>query len=222
MTRRTALLLVCGVAGTLLLAQLHPNPPGRITSAVSKAKSEQRKTVRLIPPEVLYAEVTSLDDVLRAYTVVRARLVSRTSMVGPDGNQIWTLCRFQVLDLLHGQLPSTASTSTPPDRLGPLTKEQFLVRNLGGKVTIDDVEVDGTDYRYPEFRVDRQYLLFISFKTAGFGPNSRVGEIEIGPQGVLEVDSDGKFIPPRSRSILYDALNSKVGNVESLKAFLYR
>ncbi|MFN2454654.1 MAG: hypothetical protein ABR577_10590 [Pyrinomonadaceae bacterium] len=179
------------------LSQTMPEK-GRLKWHAQKAKAKGQQEVFLSGPIVEYdgsASSISTDELLSDYTVVEARPIDARSSFS-DSNEIITWYKFKILDTLSRQNSpacNSCPTPEPPQELLPLQVDEFLVSKVGGSLMIDGVKVTMLEGGFPPFKINQEYLLFISKHESG------VTEIAGGPIGVFNITGDGALTPINSQ-----------------------
>lgn len=187
---------------------------------LAKLRNERKITIRSSYGTSLYAVFRDMETAAALSTIVVARPVAEVGRLSKEGH-IVTSYKFQTVETLSEPGPSkrpfTFSGEIPAE-LGALGDGEYMATVRGGTKEIDGVEVTMKYDDYELFSLGKEYLLFLEFDTTG-----RLGAIQMGPLGALEVGGDGTLSTmDRSESREFkQMINSRFGNsVKSLKAFL--
>ncbi|MBZ5551706.1 MAG: hypothetical protein LAO21_03220 [Acidobacteriia bacterium] len=184
-----------------LYAQPDKRDETRLQRHVRLAKEKGATSVEMTSPLPNYAEVDSLDQAMWSSAVLVVKLQDQTSVPSSSEDAIWTWYKLKVLrDLSDTPLPK--ETALPPNvpleipaSILPLKGDEVLIRDTGGTVTVDGVEVRGKPL-YEGFRKDGVYLLFADL--TGFSNSetlTRFGRPAFGPYGIFKVDAGGQIQP---------------------------
>lgn len=191
------LLIIIGAITALSIkrqqAKKEQEERGTVSSLVKQAKANGTQEVVLPIPEVNYGgSDTDMDKALLNYKVVVAEPIEQRSYY--DGSSsVSTWYKFRIVEVLSKNEPPPCSEcfiGEPPSEMLPLNSDEFLLGKLGGTVLIDGVRVTTPDgLRYPGFKRNKRYLLFVSIDTSG------VARTVAGPAGVFTIDEDGSLKP---------------------------
>jgi len=206
-------LLAVGVIRTASKVQNKELPiKGRLQWFAKEAKNEGRQKVTIPAPITEYAgsaATISLDEASSSSTVVVAHLVEKRSYQ-EDGNNVVTWNKFMIDEVFTEakELPCPACLPpNPPAEMLPLQSGEFLIPKSGGRMTVDGVEIEQLDFRFPEFYQSHRYLLLLQLYPSG------VASIAGGPVGVFTVDKNGKALPlTESEHRLRKDFQEKYGN----------
>ena len=147
-----------------------------------------------------------LNQLLDKYTIVVAQPIAEKGYVDNSEN-IRSWQKFKILEMLSQALPLPSFVSlTVPEELSPIKDDEFVIHREGGRVTIDGVEVTGSEENIPELKKSRKYLLLLSLN-----PSTRVAQLVLGPQSILPVKSND-ILDPQSGHILGYVLETFHGN----------
>ena len=190
---------------------------GRVAVALEDAKATGKRDVQLPASIPYYASVTSLDDALSHYTTVLAAPIRSESRVSSDSRNIITWYKLHIVEVLSEpkevlKCSSCFSLTDVPTELLPINEDEIVVAKNGGSIITDDIKITSNDFTYPELKLSQQYLLFLSLDR-----HTRVASAELGPKGVLVVDSDGGIegINAQNSQLAKD-LKSRYGNVDKI------
>ena len=201
----TALLFLASVGAALM--QTETGHATRLAEHVARAKARGMKQVEMPAPQPTYAEVNSLSEALRYYTLVTAEVVGSQSVASSDEYQIFTLYKFRVLDNLSNKpLPAVEAMPEAAESLLPISSGEFVLRMQGGEVERDGIRVRSRGDT-PPFTSAKQYMLFLAFHPDAAG----LASLEIGPAGVYTVEK-GKIVPLEGRSRLASDLHASYKN----------
>lgn len=152
-------------------------------AAVAKAKGD--KQITFSAGIYRYVQVKDFDDALKHFAVIVGQPIERKSY-GMDSRTITTWYRFRVLETISTRDNTSCVTCPqapdPPSDLVTTSANEILVPKNGGSVMLDGIKLTSVEAEFPEFQSERQYLLFLGLNTS-----SRVGMLQLGPNGVLEV-----------------------------------
>lgn len=187
---------------------------------LAKLRNERKVTVPASHRTSMFAEYADIETAVALSTIVVARPVAAVGRLNEEGH-IVTSYKFQTVETLSepgpSKYPFTFSGEIPAE-LGALGDGEYMVTVRGGTKEIDGVEVTMKYDDYELFSLGKEYLLFLEFDTTG-----RLGGLEMGPLGALEIGGDGT-LSTMNRSESHEfkqMINSRFGNsVEALKAFL--
>jgi hypothetical protein len=191
---------------------------GRVVLAIEDTKSKGKRDVQLPAPIPLYASVSNLDEALANYSTVIMRPVRRVSQIGPNSKEIETWYKLEIVEYLSqpnrvSACLSCISATGIPTELRSIGENELLVVQNVGSVVSDGITVTSTDLMFPEFKFEHEYLLFVSID-----PNTRIGEIELGPAGVSVIDAGGELKPISEKSHkLNDELTARFGKIQNVK-----
>jgi len=182
--------------------------PGTLKWHAQQAKQKGLRKLTLANPLGFFASANSLDEVLAAYSVLVATPMAKAVEID-SGRQILTIYKLQVLRRLadHPPAPDTLQRQIPA-AFGRLQDNEIVVTQYGGTAVVDGVEITQNDPKFPLMVEGRRYLLFLMFDSTG-----KVGELQLGPEAILEVDQAGLFKPMTERhSPLLDDLATATYN----------
>lgn len=226
MTIKILALIGIFIAGGVVVQQLRSKRnvdevllKGRIRLAAETAKEKNQSEITIDAPIPYYAGVRDLDEALAKYSTVIARLVSRHSFISSDTKEITTWYKFEVTDFLSQpramSCNSCPSAKSMPSEITPNKENEILlVRNVG-TVVEDGVRVNSVERAFPDFQLNKQYLLFISIDL-----QTRIASIELGPAGVSIIEPEGQISSVSSATRLNSELRKRFGKVENVKSAL--
>ena len=191
-----------------------------INEKVRVAKTKGERELRVPAPIPYYATVSSLDDALGNYSTVIAEPTFVHTRLSSNAERVEAWYKFKIIDFLsEPEKPhlcgSCESVKNVPPEMLPIKEDEVLVVRGAGNLEVDGIKVSYEDLSFPNYHLNQQYLLFaiIDF-------NSRIASIELGPQGVSLVTSDGELQPIGSASRLTANLKNRFGKADSIKAAL--
>lgn len=162
---------------------------------VQSAKARGEKQLQLPTPIPFYAGVRDLDDALGHYSTVIAYPTLKHSQLNSDSTALETWYKFKVTDFLsqpekpHVCGSCKQAANIPPEVL-PVNEDELIVKRGGGSLDIDGVRVYVQDASFPDYEIGQRYFLFLIVDL-----NSRMASVELGPQGVSFLNSNGKLDP---------------------------
>ncbi len=182
---------------------------------LARARGEQR----IVMPAnmTLYPVARSADELaelLPRYTVVIARPLEERSYITGE-NVIGSWHKFKIVETLAQAPPLPAYASrTIPQELLPIAEDEFVVHREGGTVTVNGVEVTQNDSSIPPFQASPRYMLLLSLD-----PTTRIGELPLGPHGILPINPDNSLDARREGHPLQQVVrNRHSGSIERLRA----
>jgi len=183
------------------------NSPQRGTldwyAQMAAVKGERRVVIE--SPIPIYDEVTSLDEALSNYFVIRAQPIAIRSHV-KDKESIWTWYKFRIIEnLSQSSLPRPSNVPAAPQDLIPGNPDELLLDYEGGNQVINGISVVQMPHGISPFLASKQYILFLTPDASGNG-----FRIPLGPSGVLVVRNDGS-LESASRQA-GDLLQKEIGN----------
>ncbi|HKV36063.1 MAG TPA: hypothetical protein VJP89_17115 [Pyrinomonadaceae bacterium] len=189
-----------------------------IRNKVKTAKTRGQRELRLPPPIPYYSNVRDLDDALGNYSTVIAEPISVHTRLSSDSSRIEAWYKFKLIDFLsHPEKPHDCGScetikEIPPEVL-PVNENEVLIVRYAGKLEVDGVNVRSEDLTFPDYQLNQKYLLFLTLDL-----NSRIASVELGPQGVSLISTDGELhsIAPNSQK-LSQSLKDRYGKVSTLK-----
>lgn len=152
-------------------------------AAEGKKEGKQRVIIPSRNFEYLGSSNTSMEQVLRDYTLVLAQPVEERTIQVSD-NDLVTWYKFTILEFLTPlKAPTCANcvTLTPPADMALNSNEFWVLRN-GGRLMVDGVVVEQQEAGFPQFEYKQKYLLFVLWH-----PN-KVAIPAGGPRGVFTSD----------------------------------
>jgi hypothetical protein len=186
---------------------------GKLFKSVQQAKAEGRKKIHLPPPGVEYLgsaliDTLDSDSLTLDYGIVIAEPVDqKVSHYFSDNIVTWY--RFKVVETLVSQSNPQCvpcSSASLPEWFKVNSKDEFVLSQYGGSLTIDDIEVT-MNYSFPPYKIGKKYVLSLS-KDASTGAATTIG----GPAGIFNI-TDSDFITPVEDSIYTaDAIKNKYNN----------
>lgn len=162
---------------------------------VQSAKTRGEKKLQLPAPIPFYAGVHDLDDALGHYSTVIAYPTLKHSQLNADSTSLETWYKFKVTDFLsQPEKPHVCESckhaeNIPPEVL-PVNEDELIVKRGGGSLEVDGVRVYVQDASFPDYQIGQKYFLFLIVDL-----NSRTASVELGPQGVSLINSNGKLDP---------------------------
>ena len=199
-----AVLFLASVGAALM--QTDTGHTTRLAEHVARAKARGMKRVEMPAPLPTYAEVNSVSEALRSYTLVTAEVVGSQSVASSDEYQIFTFYKFRVLDNLSNKLMPAVEAMPAAESLLPISSGEFVLRMQGGEVERDGIRVRSRGDT-PPFTSAKQYMLFLAFHPDAGG----LASLEIGPTGVYTVEK-GKMVPLEGLSRLARDLHASYAN----------
>jgi hypothetical protein len=188
--------------GRLTSYQLHDSSQGNSREVVptnkklewyarqTKAKGEN--AITLSAPFIDYpgnSMSTHIDEAMSAFSTLIVEPIKQEVVATEDGD-ILTWYKFETIESLseHNPYPC-AECPTPPVDFYPIKDNEFAMATYGGTVTIDGVNLTMVDPTFPQLKLRKRYLLFISRGASG------IATIGVGPNGVFEVGPNGSLTP---------------------------
>ncbi len=193
---------------------------GRVPVAIEDAKAKNQEEVRLPAPIPFYAAVSSLDEALSHYSTVIAKPILQYSQVSPNSKEIETWYKLEVIEFLsqpkNSKCADCSFAKDVPPQLQPVQGNEIIVTRNTGSVVSDGVRVITSDLKFPDFKMNQPYLILLSLDLG-----TRVGLIELGPEGVSAIESDGRITPISDKSNkLNKELETRYGNIDQIKTQL--
>jgi len=171
----------------------------RLKWHAQKAKAAGQDEVIISGPIVEYdgsASSMTTDDMLSYYAVIKAIPTEELSYAA-DSNTVVTWYKFKTIESLS-QPNRLACPNCPepplPQELLPLMPDEFLFCKSGGSLLIDGVKVRMLEEGFPPFKINQEYLLFVSKHPSG------IAEIGGGPLGTYALDNGGKMVAVNGRA----------------------
>lgn len=188
--------------GRLTSYQLHASqqanarevvPPNkRLEWYARKTKANGENTITLNAPFIDYpgnSMSTHIDEAMSAFSTVIVEPVKQEVVANEDGD-ILTWYKFEIVESLsEHNAYQCAECPTPPVDFYPIKDNEFAMAKYGGTVTIDGVNLTMVDPTFPQLKLRKRYLLFISRGATG------IATIGVGPNGVFEVGPNGSLTP---------------------------
>jgi hypothetical protein len=167
-------------------------PNKRLQWYAEKTKAKGENAITLNAPFVEYpgnSMSTRIDEAMSSFSAVIAEPIKQAVVATEDGD-IVTWYKFQVIESLSEHNPYQCEECAPPpaDFL-PIQPNEFALPTFGGTVTVDGVELTMVDPTFPQLKLRKPYLLFISRGASG------IATIGVGPNGVFEVEPNGSLAP---------------------------
>ncbi len=207
------------------------------TSSQEEDKWEERNTIRAIArrnkakenrrivipgPTIDYPGMNStVEDLLQNYSLVVAEpIASHSYLVNPSNIATWY--KFRTCETLSLKTPQYCNTcpqqTNPPQELGPVLSNEFLLAVDGGTLFVEGLEVSEKSNSIPAFEKGTKYLLFISFLPGG------VARLAAGPAAIFRVgDNDKLNGVDVKKHRAYDEVNVRFnGKLSILKAQINR
>ncbi len=204
-------LLLLLVAGFSLLAQrkqdrnkyFRTQNSRNISDDVQQAKSKGISEIHIPLPKVTLSGAANINEVVRADSVVYAKLIDKQStFYDNDNTMIVTWLRFNVITPIAGPSVPPEQPLNGPDRLKRdfLPSYSFLVRVFGGTLYQDGVKVV-SDSSVAELPVGETFVLFTYFDP---DRQDALAGFNFGPESILHVDSSGRLStgPPSSPHVI--------------------
>ncbi|HEV7857297.1 MAG TPA: hypothetical protein VGO91_01475 [Pyrinomonadaceae bacterium] len=172
---------------------------GRLKWYAQMGKLQGNQQIVFRSGYVRYAVAKNLDEALHYYTLVKAKVIgSKAYAANPEdiGNSedIETWYKLQITETLSQQDVTNCQTCpplrTPPADMLPLNKDEFLVPQAGGEISIDGVKMISEDPEFPPFKTGDEYLLFLTLDMS-----KGVGALRMGPWGVYNIGVNETLTP---------------------------
>ena len=185
---------------------------------VQSAKARGERQLQLPAPIPFYAGVRDVDDALGHYSTVIAYPTLKHSQLNADSTSLETWYKFKVTDFLsHPEQPHVCESckhaeNIPPEVL-PVNEDELIVKRGGGSLEVDGVRVYVKDASFPDYQIGQNYLLFVIVDLT-----SRIAFVELGPQGVSLINSNGKLDPVGpSDTKLNASLQKRFARIDDLR-----
>ena len=183
---------------------------GKITWYAAMAKAKDQTEIGIGATLVRYAVPRSFDEALASYSVVVVEPLSSKTQVTTYDIQTWY--KFRIIERLSITTKICAGCSTgpePPPDLLPLNDREFLASKPGGEAVVDDIKIVSKDVKFPDFQLNKRYLLFVAFD-----PTETLGILRMGPWGTFRITPDGKLKPvdEKLKHHVSDELTNRFGN----------
>lgn len=166
-----------------------------LAERVQEAKQQGKKRLVFPGPIGNPLAIKSLSDAFDNLQVLVVQPISQESYPQGDSD-IVTWHRFKIIDdLSHANARQTSHRNLeeilPKNiALQDLSDDEVLVRQAGGILNLDGVTLIQETDVFPLLSAHQKYLLFLSKS-----PSEKIGEMELGPDGVFTIDQEGNLSP---------------------------
>lgn len=186
---------------------------GRVPAAIEDAKPKNEMEAKVRAPIGYYASVKSVEEALAHYSTVIAQPVDQVTKLSTDGKEIETWFKFKA-DYLSQPTQTACKTCLNPQlippELQPLQQDEFVLRRGIGTIESNGVTVTSFDDDFPSFKHSQKYFMFVSLN-----PTTGVASLELGPEGVSLIETNGNLSPlsPRHQT-LTGRLRASYGDIK--------
>ena len=187
---------------------------GSVSEYARRAREAGKKTIEYPYPIELHASADSLEDAIPRCTVVLAELVG--SVTAYSRYEIATWRKYKIIERLSSQ-PRAYVLPLPdniPKSLLPVGRDEFLLVEAGGTVSIDGVEVTMRNPQLAERPPNRPHLLFLLFQSPNFAVSN------FGSSGLFWLDESNRIRAEDNSTnnmIGADILRSSNGDLSSFR-----
>ena len=198
-----------------------PPKENRLKWYAAKAKDQGVAEVQIVYPfqfiDYLGSGLATVEEALSYYSLVVARPTQFHTLVDKN-DDIFTWYKFEIVESLN-KIDKPACQicrkPSPPSEMFSLSENDFVTGKYGGTAEVDGIKITMTDREYPDFKIGKEYLLFISRYDNG------AATIGMGPNSIFTVESGGyllKFnnLPNEVKNQIEREYGKSLSNVRSL------